>query len=123
MIQWIIFSTERAGRPWVVFTDERAGRPWVTWVSTRKKHSCIKSRMGAETTSSVRREGSDLLSVTISAPDSFPSEGKPFGAPNVSHPLKGKPFGGRSARKMIQWIIFRAERAGRPWLRIPFPGA
>ena len=26
-------------------------------------------------------------------------------------------FGGvRHARKMIQWIIFSAERAGRPWV-------
>ena len=59
MIQWIIFSAERAGRHWVVFTDERAGRPWVTWESTRKKawaeNSSEEAKSGA--TSSVRRDG------------------------------------------------------------------
>ena len=29
MIQWIIFSTERAGRPWVVFSREWAGSSWL----------------------------------------------------------------------------------------------
>ena len=90
----------RTGR-WPVFTDERAGMPWVTPVSIRKKHSCIRSRMGAETTSSVRREGSDLLSVTISAPDRH--QGLPARSQlmtghwpviqDAAHPLRGKPFG------------------------------
>ena len=31
--------------------------------------------------------------------------------------------GVRHARKMIQWIIFSAERAGRPWLSVPVPGS
>ena len=29
MIQWIIFSTERAGRPWVVFSREWADSSWL----------------------------------------------------------------------------------------------